>query len=94
MSLECEFLHGNYKLLSFGISESRPVSKCQRVTSVFDLKFSAGSSEREHRILATSGSAKRALLHREREGGLNCESVYADSDIVGVGQCQTGQFAT
>ena len=69
------------------ISESRPISKaCQRVTSVFDSKFSARSSEREQRILAAIRNAKRAFLHREREGGLNCESVYADSDIVGVGQ--------
>ena len=58
-----------------------------------DPNISARSSEREHHILAASGSAKRALLHREREEGLN-ESVYADSDIVGVGQCRTGQFAT
>ena len=94
MSLECEFLHGNYKLLSFGVSETRPSKACQRVTSVFDSTIFAGSSEREQRILAASGSAKRALLHREREGGLNCESVYADLDIVGVGQCRTGQFAT
>ena len=77
------------------ISETRPISKaCQRVTSVIDLNISARSSERDQRILAASRSAKRALLHREREGGLNCESTYADSDIVGVGQCRTGQFAT
>ena len=49
------------------ISESRPISKaCQRVTSVFDSIFFACSSEREHRILAASRSAKQALLHRER----------------------------
>ena len=60
-----------------------------------DLNISARSSEREQRILAAaSGSAKRALVHREREGGFDCESVYADSEIVGVGQCSTGQFAT
>ena len=67
------------------LSETRPISKaCQRVTSVFDLNIFARSSERDQRILAASRSGKRALLHREREGGLNCESVYDDSDIVGV----------
>ena len=77
------------------ISETHPISKaCQHVTRASTQKFPARSSEREQRILAASGSAKRAFLHREREGGLNCESVYADSDIVGVGQCRTGQFAT
>ena len=73
------------------ISETRPISKaCQRVTSVIDSNISGCSSERDQRILTASRSAKRALLHCEREGGLNCESVYADSDIVGVGQCRTG----
>ena len=77
------------------ICETRPLSRaCQRVTRVIDSNIYVCSSEREQRILAASRSAKRALLHREREGGLNCESVYADSDIVGVGQCRTGQFAT
>ena len=52
------------------LSETRPISKaCQRVTSVIDLNISARSSERDQRILAASRSAKRALLHREREGG-------------------------
>ena len=65
------------------ISETRPISKaCQRVTSVIDSNISARSSEREQRILAASRSAKRALLHREREGGLNCESIYPDSVIL------------
>ena len=51
------------------ISETRPISKaCQRVMRVIDSNISARSSEREHRILAASRSAKRALLHREREG--------------------------
>ena len=60
-----------------GLSETRPISKaCQRVTSVIDLNISARFSERERRILAASRSAKRALLHREREGGLNIYSQY------------------
>ena len=59
------------------IGETRPISKaCQRVTSVIDLNISARSSERDQRILAASRSAKRALLHREREGGLNVDSQY------------------
>ena len=62
------------------ISESRPMSACQRVTSVFDLKLSAGSSERDQRILAASRSARWTLIHRERKGGLNGESIYADLD--------------
>ena len=59
------------------IGETRPISKaCQRVMRVIDSQISARSSEREHRILAASRSAKRALLHREREGGLNVDSQY------------------
>ena len=59
------------------ISETRTISKaCRRVTSVIDLNISARSSERDQRILAASRSAKRALLHRETEGGLNLESMY------------------
>ena len=51
------------------ISESRPISNaCQRVTSVFDSKFSARSSERGQRILAASRSVRCILLHRERKG--------------------------
>ena len=52
------------------ISETRPISRaCQRVTSVIDSNIYVCSSERDQRILAASRSAKRALLHREREGG-------------------------
>ena len=62
------------------ISETRPISKaCQHVTRASTQTFFARSSEREQRILAALRSAKWALLHREREGGLICESVYADS---------------
>ena len=43
------------------------LNACQRVTSVIDSNISVRSIEREHRILAASRSAKRALLHRERE---------------------------
>ena len=50
------------------ISESRTISEaCQRVTSVFNSKFSARSSEREQRILAASRSVRCTLLHRDRE---------------------------
>jgi hypothetical protein len=57
--------------------ETRPISKaCQHVMSLIDLNISARSSERDQRILAASRSAKRALLHREREGGLNIYSQY------------------
>ena len=60
------------------ISETRPISRaCQRVTSVIDSNIYVCSSEREQRILAASRSGKRALLHREREGGLNRrQSIY------------------
>ena len=60
------------------LSETRPISKaCQRVMRVIDSNVSARStgSEREHRILAASRSAKRALLHREREGRVNTSTV-------------------
>ena len=46
---------------------------------VIDSNISARSSERGHRILAASRSAKQALLHREREGGFELQSTYADS---------------
>ena len=66
------------------LSETRPISKaCQRVMRVIDSNVSARSSEREHRILAASRSAKRALLHREREGGFERrQSIYPDSVIL------------
>ena len=52
------------------LSKTRPISKaCQHVTSLIDLNIFARSSERDQRILAASRRAKRALLHREREGG-------------------------
>ena len=58
------------------LSETRPISKAyQRVMRVIDSNVSARSSEREHRILAASRSAKRALLHREREGRVNTSTV-------------------
>ena len=65
------------------ISETRPISRaCQHVTSLIDLNISARSSEREQRILAASRSGKRALLHREREGGFELQSTYADSQTL------------
>ena len=69
------------------ISETRPISKgCQHVTSLIDLNISARSSERDQRILASSRSAKRALLHRERrevfESRVNicCSRTLSESD--------------
>ena len=66
VSLECEFLHVITQIVTFRTKRITPYFKSMSVTSVFDSKFSARSSEREHCILAASRSAKRALLHRER----------------------------
>ena len=78
-----EIVHATPQIVSRGISETRPISQaCQRVTSLIDLKLSARSSEREQRILAALRSVKRALLHRERVGALNRESIYPDSVIL------------
>ena len=80
VSFDNEFRHVMTKIVSDDIGDSRPVSKaCHRVVSVIDWNFTICSSECQQSILAASRSARWALLHREREGGLYCESICADS---------------
>ena len=68
------------------ISETRPISRaCQRVTSVIDSNLYVCFSERDQRILAASRSGKRALLHREREGGFDVDSQY----VLTLGLCRS-----
>ena len=97
VSFDNEFLHIIPHNCTGGINETRPVSKaCQRVTSVFDSKFSAGSSECEQRILelAASRSARWALLHREREAGFEFSQHVMTRSVGQWSTVTTGQFAT
>ena len=77
VSFEWELLHVMPHNHTRGISETLPISKACH--ACIDSNTSARSSEREQRILAASRSAKRALLHREREGEFELQSTYADS---------------
>ena len=68
------------------ICKTRPISRaCQLVTSVIDSNIYVCSSDREQRILAASRSGKRALLHREREGGFDVDSQY----VLTLGLCRS-----
>ena len=56
-----------------------------------DTKFCVRSIERQQSILAASGGAMQALLHRGREAKLELSQLTL---IHPLGQCRTSQFAT